>query len=451
MLFVGEVIPFRVKKHNNKLTAMKVLVLENSRLYQKTVREILEEIRCDVDCVGSGEDGLRLLEGNSYNLIIAGQNIFDDSGSAFIEYCREHVNHCPILLLTSEPNETLLKNARNAGIKDIFPKANINQLRENLHYYIKGKKSITIEGGRVIYIEDSPSAARVISRSLEKMNLEVDYFSNAEDAYNAVLKYEYDLVITDVMLKGAMSGLSLVRMIRALRNHNAELPILAMTGHDDPKRRIELFHAGINDYVTKPPFEEEFAARVNNLISNKRLHDKVREQKQALMQLAMKDQLTSCHNRHSLVENAPRYISDAIRYEHPLSVMVLDLDNFKGINDEHGHDTGDKVLADIGGMLITAFRIGDFVARIGGEEFLIILPHCPAEDAINKGEQLRSMIENSSPGGLKITSSIGIACLSEEHGTDFDRLYKSADEAVYQSKKNGRNRVTLFSTARKVS
>ena len=430
---------------------MKVLVLENSRLYQKTVREILEEIRCDVDCVGSGEDGLRLLEGNSYNLIIAGQNIFDDSGSAFIEYCREHVNHCPILLLTSEPNETLLKNARNAGIKDIFPKANINQLRENLHYYIKGEKSITIEGGRVIYIEDSPSAARVISRSLEKMNLEVDYFSNAEDAYNAVLKYEYDLVITDVMLKGAMSGLSLVRMIRALRNHNAELPILAMTSHDDPKRRIELFHAGINDYVTKPPFEEEFAARVNNLISNKRLHDKVREQKQALMQLAMKDQLTSCHNRHSLVENAPRYISDAIRYEHPLSVMVLDLDNFKGINDEHGHDTGDKVLADIGGMLITAFRIGDFVARIGGEEFLIILPHCPAEDAINKGEQLRSMIENSSPGGLKITSSIGIACLSEEHGTDFDRLYKSADEAVYQSKKNGRNRVTLFSTARKVS
>lgn len=428
---------------------MKVLVLENSRLYQKTVREILEEIRCEVDCVGSGEDGLRLLVGNGYNLIIAGQNIFDGSGSAFIEYCREHVNHCPILLLTSEPNETLLKNARNAGIKDIFPKANIDQLRENLHYYIKGKKSITIEGGRVIYIEDSPSAARVISRNLEKMNLEVDYFSNAEDAYNAVLKNEYDLMITDVMLKGAMSGLSLVRMIRALRNHNAELPILAMTGHDDPKRRIELFHAGINDYVTKPPYEEEFAARVNNLISNKRLHDKVREQKRALMQLAMKDQLTTCHNRHSLVENAPRYISDAMRYEHPLSVMVLDLDNFKRINDEHGHDTGDKVLADIGRMLITSFRSGDFIARIGGEEFLTILPHCSAEDAINKGEQLRSMIENSSPGGLKITASIGIACMSEEHGTDFDRLYKSADEAVYLSKKNGRNRVTLFSTARK--
>lgn len=430
---------------------MKVLVLENSRLYQKTLRELLEEVDCEVDCVNSGEEGLQLIDNSGYNLIIAGQNIFDDSSSAFIEYCRSHANHCPILLLTSEPNEALLNNARNAGIKDIFPKTNIVHLRESIHYFIKGTRSIVIESGRVIYIEDSPSVARVIFRDLEKMNLEVDHYRSAEDAYNAILKNEYDLVITDVMLKGAMSGLSLVRMIRALKTHLSELPILAMTGHDDPRRRIELFHAGINDYVTKPPIEEEFAARINNLISNKRLHDKVREQKQALMQLAMKDQLTACHNRHSLVENAPKYINDAIRYEHPLSIMILDLDYFKTINDEHGHDTGDRVLAEIGKLLMKSFRLGDFVSRIGGEEFLIILPHCFAEDAVNKGNQIRSLIESNMPGGLKITASIGIASLSEEHGSDFDRLYKSADEAVYHSKKNGRNRVTLISDIKKAS
>ena len=451
MLFGSEVIPYRVNKLINKLVIMKVLVLENSRLYQRTIRELLEEVGCEVDCVGSGEEGLRLLNGNGYNLILAGQNIFDESGSAFIAYCQKHVNHCPILLLTSEPNETLLKNARNAGIKDIFPKANISHLRESIHYYIKGKKNIIIEGGRVIYIEDSPSVACMITRELKKMNLEVDYFNNAEDAYNAVLKNEYDLMITDVMLKGAMSGLSLVRMIRALKNHHSELPILAMTGHDDPRRRIELFHAGINDYVTKPPVEEEFAARVDNLISNKRLHDKVREQKQALLKLAMKDQLTTCHNRHSLVENAPRYINDSIRYEHPLSVMILDLDFFKEINDKHGHDAGDRVLADIGRLLMKSCRQGDFVSRIGGEEFLIILPHCREDDAVNKGKHLRSMIESSNPGGLKLTASIGIACLSEEHGAEFDSLYKSADEAVYHSKNNGRNRVTLISNKKKAS
>jgi two-component system cell cycle response regulator len=422
---------------------MKVLVLENSRLYQKTLRELLEEVDCEVDCVSSGEEGIRLLDNNNYRLIIAGQNIFDDSSSAFINYCRLQVNDCPILLLTSEPNETLLKNARNAGIKDIFPKANINHLRESIHYYIKGKRTIQIDGGRVIYIEDSPSVARAISCDLEKMNLDVDYYRNAEDAYNALMKNEYDLVITDIMLKGAMSGLSLVRMIRALRNHRSEIPILAMTGHDDPRRRIELFHAGINDYVTKPPIEEELAARVNNLITNKRLHDKVREQKQSLLQVAMKDQLTTCHNRHSLADSAPKYISDAIRYEHPLSIMILDLDHFKTINDQHGHDIGDRVLADIGKLLMASCRQGDFVSRIGGEEFLIILPHCVARDAASKGEQIRNLIEACQPAGLNVTVSIGIACLSEEHDADFDRLYKSADEAVYRSKKNGRNRVTL--------
>lgn len=428
---------------------MKVLVIENSRLYQKTLRELLQEVDCEVDCVSSSEDGTRLLDSNSYDFILAGQNIFDDSSSEFIEYCQAHANHCPILLLTSEPNEALLNNARNAGIKDIFPKTNINQLRESLHYYVKGKKHISIEGGRIIYVEDSPSVAHAITKDLKKMNLEVDHYRNAEDAYNALLKNEYDLLITDVMLRGAMSGLSLVRMIRALKNHHSELPILAMTGHDDPKRRTELFHAGINDYVTKPPNEDEFAARVNNLISNKRLHDKVREQRQALLQLAMKDQLTNCHNRHSLVENAPKYIHDSIRYEHPLSIMILDLDHFKSINDEHGHDAGDRVLAEVGKLLTKSCRLGDFVARIGGEEFLIILPHCLAKDAVKKADQIRSLIEDSEPGGLKITASAGIACLSEEHGSDFDRLYKSADEAVYHSKKNGRNRVTLESSEKK--
>ncbi|NNL07565.1 MAG: diguanylate cyclase, partial [Gammaproteobacteria bacterium] len=316
---------------------------------------------------------------------------------------------------------------------------------------IKGKRSIVIDGGRILYIEDSPSVGRAITRDLENMNLEVDHFRKAEEAYNALLKKEYDLVITDVMLKGAMSGLSLVRMIRALKNHHAELPILAMTGHDDPERRIELFHAGINDYVTKPPIEQEFAARVKNLILNKRLNDKVREQKQTLLQLAMKDQLTTCHNRHSLVENAPKYINDSIRYEHPLSIMLLDLDHFKLINDKYGHDAGDKVLATIGKLLMKACRLGDFVARIGGEEFLIILPHCLAEDAVNKGKQIRAMIEKSNPGGLKVTASIGIACLSEEHDADFEKLYKVADEAVYHSKKNGRNRVTIITKKKKAS
>jgi len=425
---------------------VKVLILENGRLFQKILQDLLIELKCSVSCVRTGEEGLDLLTNTSdetkYDLIIASQHIFDTSGSKFIEHCKNNDCKTPIILLTSEPNETLLRNAHAAGIKDIFPKTNITYLKSNIRYYIQGEKTFDIQGGRVLYVEDSASVTHIVTKYLKKLNLEVTHFATAEEAFHAFLDNDYDLVITDVILEGTMDGLSLVRMIRAQNSHTSKIPILAMTGHDDSQLRIDLLHAGINDYVTKPPIEEELAARVNNLITTKRLADKVRKQQRSLYNLAMTDQLTTCHNRHSLSDYAPKYIKDAIRYNHPLSIMILDLDHFKNINDEFGHTTGDVVLSEIGKLLMTTCRQGDVVARIGGEEFLILLPHCCILDAMHKAENIRSMIELAQPDGLMITASIGIATLLEHHQEDFDKLYKSADNAVYHSKENGRNRVT---------
>jgi len=423
---------------------MKVLVLEHSRLFQKMLTELLEELDCSVDCVCSGADGKDALEKQDYNLILAGQSIFDDSGTEFVECCKNKKSSCSIILLTSEPNETLLKNARNAGITDIFPKTNFTYLRESLRYYIEGQTNVDVEGGRVVYIEDSPSVAHVVINFLKKINLDVTHFTNAETALESIISEEYDLVITDVMLDGTMSGVSLVRMIRAHGTLISEIPILAMTGHDDPQRRIELYHAGINDYVTKPPIEEELASRVYNLITNKRLLDRVRQQQQSLYDMAMKDQLTRCHNRHSLAEYAPKCIQDAIKYKAPLSMMILDLDHFKEINDQYGHTTGDVVLSNIGELLMASCKQGDFVARIGGEEFAIMLPHYSEKAAIEKAEEIRELIELRKPTGLKITVSIGVATLSEKHNEDYDAFYKDADQAVYLSKGKGRNCVTFY-------
>ena len=423
---------------------MKVLILESGRLFQKILQDLLIELDCTVSCVRTGEEGLELLKNTDdetrYDLIIASQHIFDKSDSDFIEHCKS--SDTPIILLTSEPNETLMRNARAAGIKDIFPKTNITYLKSSIRYYIQGEKSFNIQGGRVLYVEDSPSVAHIVTGYLKKLNLEITHFPSAEEAFHEFTDSDYDLVITDVMLKGTMDGLSLVRMIRATNSHTAKIPILAMTGHDDIQLRIDLLHAGINDYVTKPPVEEELAARVNNLITNKRLADQVREQQRTLYTIAMTDQLTTCHNRHSLQEYAPKYIKDAIRYKHPLSVMILDLDHFKHINDEFGHDTGDIVLSGIGKLLMTTCRQGDVVARIGGEEFMILLPHCNIVDAASKAETLRAMIEMCRPADLTITASIGVAQLLEEHGGNYEDLYKAADTAVYHSKENGRNQVT---------
>jgi len=425
---------------------MKVLVLENGRLFQKILSDMLVELDCDVSCVRTGEEGLELLtrteEEPPFELIIASQHIFDNSGSDFIAHCKNCSLNIPIILLTSEPNATLLQNAHAAGIKDIFPKTNITYLKSSIRYYISGEKTFDIQGGKILYVEDSASVTHIVTRYLKKLNLEVTHFSNAEEAFHAFIDDDFDLVITDVMLEGTMDGLSLVRMIRAQNSHISNTPVLAMTGNDDTQMRIDLLHAGINDYVTKPPIEEELAARVNNLITNKRLADQVRLQQRSLYNIAMTDQLTTCHNRHSLNEYAPKYIKDSMRYKHPLSVMILDLDYFKKINDELGHTTGDIVLTEIGKLLMATCRQGDIVSRIGGEEFLILLPHCGVTDALRKAENIRSMIELAEPANIVVTASIGVATLNEHHDNDFDKLYKSADQAVYLSKKEGRNQVT---------
>jgi two-component system, cell cycle response regulator len=422
---------------------MKVLILENSRLYQKMLSELLQELGCDVVFANSGNECLNKLQHNDFDLIFASQFIFDKTGESFIDYCRSLVSSCPIILLASEPNETLMNNASNAGIHDIFPKTNVAYLRSCISRYINGHKSIDIPGGRVIYIDHHLDMAHQVTDFLEKLNLEVTHFGSAEVAYRAFIENDVDLVITDIVMDGAMNGVTLTRLIRAQKNHRSETPILALTEHDDPARRIELFHAGINDYVTKPPIEEELAARVNNLISNKRLHDKVRAQQRALYEVAMRDQLTTCHNRHSLAESAPKYISDAVRYRFPLSLLILDLDHFKWINDEHGHSIGDVVLAEIGRLLMSACRQGDFVARIGGEEFLMLLPYCGASESMAKAEYISAQIAQCEPANLKVTTSIGAATLTDAHAGSFDNLYKAADRAVYLSKQNGRNCVTF--------
>ncbi len=426
---------------------MKVLILENGRLFQKILHDLLIELNCQVSCVRTGEQGLKLLvntnEKTKYDLIIASQHIFDKSGAKFIEHCKNSDHSIPIILLTSEPNETLLKNARAAGIKDIFPKTNITYLKSSIRYYIQGEQKFDIQGGRILYVEDSASVTHIVTKYLKKLNLEITHFATAEEAFRAFTDNEYDLVITDVMLEGTMDGLSLVRMIRASNTHSSKTPILAMTGHDDTQLRIDLFRAGTNDYVTKPPIEEELAARVNNLIINKRLADQVRQQQRSLFNIAMTDQLTTCHNRHSLSEYAPKYIKDAVRYNFPLSMMILDLDRFKNINDAFGHTTGDVVLADVGKILMSTCRQGDIVSRIGGEEFLILLPHCNVYDAMHKAENIRLLIEQAKPSNIRVTASIGVASLIKQHDEDFDKLYKAADSAVYHSKNNGRNQVSV--------
>jgi len=175
-------------------------------------------------------------------------------------------------------------------------------------------------------------------------------------------------------------------------------------------------------------------------------------QRQKMYELAMKDQLTQLYNRHYLLEIAAKSINEAERFNDPLSIIVIDIDHFKKLNDTHGHQLGDQVLESVAELLKAEMRSSDVAARFGGEEFVLLLSHCALAEAQAKAEDLREKIQQLTPCDIEITASFGVSALESLTGEgSFDALFKLADHALYQAKDEGRNRVVVASTSNSVA
>lgn len=198
--------------------------------------------------------------------------------------------------------------------------------------------------------------------------------------------------------------------------------------------------AGANDYLVKPIETIDLTVRVENLIRYKKLLDTVEAQREEMRYLAMHDQLTGLYNRHFMAAQVSGRLKEARRHRIPYSLIVMDIDHFKLVNDSHGHDKGDEVLKGVAQILRNNCRGEDIVARLGGEEFVVFLGYCSMENALKKAEQLRVAISSEHPGDLDVTASFGVAEMSDSY-SNFDKLFKAADEAVYRAKNSGRNRV----------
>ncbi|GAA3915165.1 diguanylate cyclase [Litoribacillus peritrichatus] len=426
---------------------LNVLVIEPSKSYQLYLSEILVDHGFQAVCVVDGEEAIAALKGQSFCLVCVAMQLKDMSG---IELCR-HIRsregdacNVPVVMITSEEDKSTLVSALKAGATEIFKKSDINDFSTYLHQFVWNSTQRSTLIAEILYVEDSISIAKMVCTFLKKMGMNVDHFTKAEDACLAFEHKDYDLVLTDIFLEGEMTGSQLIQKFRS-NPDNAYIPVLAISGVEDASRRIELLRSGANDYVAKPVLDQELVARVQNLVNTKKLVDKVNEQQRYLQELAMKDQLTGLYNRHFLMEVGPKKVQESRRHKTPLSLIVVDLDKFKSINDEHGHSVGDEVLQAIGKLLMNSVRKEDVAARFGGEEFVLILSHCNEEEAQQKAETIRLNIMNLKPAGLNVTASFGIASNSPLEPETMNGMFTRADEAVYKSKEAGRNCITVSS------
>ena len=423
------------------MPSLKVLLIEPTRTLAKLVTRIVEQVGGNGTVLTSPADAAQLLRSEAFDLVCFAATL---GGQSAVEFARQvRVQHptLPLLMLIATPDETFSRNAQCAGVTQVFLRSDIMGLAR----YLEVAAQRIHEGrlhGRALLVEDSLSTARFVARLLTDVGLEVISVPTAEEALVAFAAQSIDVIVTDIVLAGASSGVGLVRELRTAHGEPGErIPILAMTALDDTARRVELIRSGVSDLLLKPVLAEELIARVGNLLRNKRLLERVEAQQADLRSMALTDQLTQVHNRHFLVEAAQLALSEARRHGHPVSLLVVDIDRFKTINDTHGHGVGDNVLSQVAALLKSKSRGEDLVARFGGEEFVLLLPHCGLEDAVRKAEVLRLAVERAEPAGIRVTVSIGVAGLTSAAANGFDELFSRADRALYEAKNKGRNAI----------
>jgi two-component system cell cycle response regulator len=297
--------------------------------------------------------------------------------------------------------------------------------------------------GRVLIVDDRASSAERLAQALSPHhNVHVE--PDAREALFKAAEDNVDLIIVSLGLS-AYDGLRLCSQIRSLER-TRNLPILVIADLEDRQRVLRALEMGVNDCLTRPVDRNELLARVRTQLRQKRYADSLREKVQQSIELALFDPLTGLNNRRFMENHLATMLDNARARRAPLTLMILDIDHFKRVNDTYGHDCGDEVLKSFADRLRGIIRGGDLLCRLGGEEFVIVMPGVNVQAATRIAERARLAIQQEQfvigPADrmIPVTVSIGLA----ERGEDGDAssLYRRADRALYCAKAEGRNRVS---------
>jgi two-component system cell cycle response regulator len=304
------------------------------------------------------------------------------------------------------------------------------------------QKALAGRGGRVMIVDDHPRSAARILESLAKTN---DAFVE-RDMHTALMRLaegNFDLVIVSLSLTNA-DGLRLCSQVRSL-DRTRHLPIIILVEPGDEARLLRGLDMGINDYLIRPIDRHEMLARVRTQIRRKRHSDFLRTRIERSVELSVTDALTGLHNRRYMEGHLKTLVPDCLAKGRPLSLLIADIDHFKSINDTHGHDAGDIVLKEFAARFRRNTRGIDLACRLGGEEFLVIMPDTDIHRAYQVGERLRACIAAepfavNAQTKIKVTASVGLATLDQPDDTP-ETIFKRTDNALYAAKRRGRNRV----------
>ncbi len=302
--------------------------------------------------------------------------------------------------------------------------------------------------GSILIVDDSETIRSRIKKILlnQKSLFENIYEAeNGIDGYKKLLNHRVDLILCDLVMP-QIDGFKLLAMVK---NHPEikNIPIIMLTAEGDQEKKNLGLEKGASDYLTKPFDESELLARVMVHMKLKLLQDELQEANRKLTNLSNTDALTQVYNRRHLMQVMINEIFRARRYGQDLSFLLLDIDNFKSLNDTFGHQAGDQVLIDLCLRTGKLLRQTDILARYGGEEFAVLLAQVPLAGAEKVAEKIRGEIADTpfqiGEEKITVTISCGVSCFVETITDTIDTIIMEADKSLYQAKKDGKNRVAI--------
>jgi two-component system, cell cycle response regulator len=449
----------------------RVLVVDDVPANVKLLEARLSAEYFDVTTARSGSEALKLCERAECDIVLLDVMMPDMDG---FEVCRKlksnpATHHIPVVMVTALDQPADRVRGLEAGADDFLTKpvtdvalisrvrslARLKMVTDELRMRAVTSKEIGIQSpekdavgetgrnGRILIVDDRPNSyERIVDTLAQEHAVDVEVDPN-EGLFHAA-EGNYDLVIVSLALKN-FDGLRLCSQIRSL-DHTRNVPILAVAEANNNQKLVRGLEIGVNDYLIRPIDKNEMLARVRTQIKKKRYTERLRDNVQMSMEMAITDALTGLFNRRYMETHLATLVEQAASRGKPIAVMVLDIDFFKSINDGHGHDAGDDVLREFSLRIRKSIRNIDLACRYGGEEFVLVMPETDMAVAAMVAERLRRRIATEpfviqqGARSLEVTISIGIAALTAPTDTA-GAILKRADEALYRAKRDGRNRV----------
>ncbi|HEY8910192.1 MAG TPA: diguanylate cyclase [Desulfosporosinus sp.] len=288
----------------------------------------------------------------------------------------------------------------------------------------------------ILVVDDNRYNVRLLTDILEDEHYTVVSTDNGGSVLEMVRKLKPEVILLDIMMPG-LDGFEVCKLLKSDFDikHIPVIMVTAKTDGQDLKKALEI---GAFDYIKKPIDEVEVIARVQSAIRFKQYQDK-------LIEMAMKDGLTGLYNHALLIDLFVKELARIPRNGGNISFAMLDIDYFKKVNDTYGHMCGDIVLKEVSNILISSVRSGDIVGRYGGEEFGLVILEATEENALQICDKIRKKIEdfnfNIGIESIKITVSIGVFFKQPTAVITASEIIQKADEALYEAKRNGRNRI----------